>query len=54
MINYIYIHIYKYFYNNFIRVHLAPIFFGFRVAGAALRMPWSHFSWQAQYFADLD
>ena len=26
----------------------------FRVAGAALRMPRAHFSWQAQYFADLD
>ena len=25
----------------------------FRVAGAGLRMPWSHFSWQAQYFVDI-
>ena len=26
----------------------------FRVAGAALRMPRAHFSWQAQYIVDLD
>ena len=25
-----------------------------REAGAALRMPRAHFSWQAQYFVDLD
>ena len=26
----------------------------FRVAGAALRMPGAHFSWQTQYFKDFD